>query len=150
VDSDVAPPTDAGATGAPASATGISVRHAAAPLIAAAVVACTALLGAAVVSRLNAKGVALTPDSFSYLGMARTLADGHGFASPFGPPGLPAETRFPPLYPTLLAAADVIGVSVLRWAAWINAAAFAALIVLSPRWSTTCRGQRWRRCWRPR
>jgi hypothetical protein len=130
VDSDVAPPTDADATGAPAPATGISLRHAAAPVIAAAAVACMALLGAAVVSRLNAKGVALTPDSFSYLGMARTLADGHGFASPFGSPGLPAETRFPPLYPTLLAAADVIGVSVLRWAAWINAAAFAALIVL--------------------
>ena len=76
------------------------------------------------------QGIALTPDSFSYLGMARTLAEGHGYASPFGAPGLPAETGFPPLYPTLLAAANVAGVSVLRWAAWINAAAFAALIVL--------------------
>ena len=109
---------------------GISLRHAAAPLIAAAAVACTALLGAAVVSRLNAKGIALTPDSLTYLGMARTLAEGHGYSSPFGSPGLPAETGFPPLYPTLLAGADVAGVSVLRWAAWINAAAFAALIVL--------------------
>jgi hypothetical protein len=109
---------------------GISLRHAAAPLIAAATVACAALLGAAVVSRLNAKGIALSPDSFVYLGMARTLADGHGYASPFGSTGLPAETGFPPLYPTLLAASDVAGVSVLRWAAWINAAAFAALIVL--------------------
>ena len=62
--------------------------------------------------------------------MARTLADGHGYASPFGSAGLPPETGFPPLYPTLLAAADVVGMSVLRWAAWINAAAFAALIVL--------------------
>ena len=109
---------------------GISLRHAAAPLIAAAAVACTALLGATVVSRLNAKGIALTPDSLTYLGMARTLAEGHGYSSPFGAPGLPAETRFPPLYPTLLAGANVAGVSVLRWAAWINAAAFAALIVL--------------------
>jgi hypothetical protein len=108
----------------------ISLRHAAAPLIAAAAVACTALLGATIVSRLNAKGIALTPDSLTYLGMARTLAEGHGYSSPFGAPGLPAETRFPPLYPTLLAGANVAGVSVLRWAAWINAAAFAALIVL--------------------
>jgi hypothetical protein len=130
VDSDVAPPTDAGATGAGAPATGRSLRQAAAPLAAAAAVACAALVGAAVVSRLNARGITLTPDSLSYLGMARTLADGHGYASPFGSPGLPAETSFPPLYPTLLAAADVVGVSVLRWAAWINAAAFAALIVL--------------------
>jgi hypothetical protein len=130
VDTDVAPPTDAGATGAPAPATGISLRQAAAPLTAAAAVACAALLGAAVVSRLNTTGIGLTPDSLSYLGMARTLADGHGYASPFGSPGLPPETGFPPLYPTLLAAADVAGLSVLRWAVWINAAAFAALIAL--------------------
>jgi len=126
----VATPTDADAAGARDPGTGISLRQAAAPLTAAAAVACAALLGAAVVSRLNARGLALTPDSFRYLGMAHTLVDGHGYARPFGSPGLPAETGFPPLYPTLLAAADVAGVSVLRWAAWINAAAFAALIVL--------------------
>ncbi|HEV8452340.1 MAG TPA: hypothetical protein VGQ45_12980 [Gaiellales bacterium] len=130
MDSDVATPTDADAAGARDPGTGISLRQAAAPLTAAAAVACAALLGAAVVSRLNARGLALTPDSFRYLGMAHTLVDGHGYARPFGSPGLPAETGFPPLYPTLLAAADVAGVSVLRWAAWINAAAFAALIVL--------------------
>lgn len=99
-------------------------------MTAATAVACAALLGAAVVSRLNTGGIGLTPDSFRYLGMARTLADGHGYASPFGSPGLPPETGFPPLYPTLLAAADVAGMSVLRWAVWINAAAFAALIAL--------------------
>lgn len=126
----MATPTDADAAGARDPGTGISLRQAAAPLTAAAAVACAALLGAAVVSRLNARGLALTPDSFRYLGMAHTLVDGHGYARPFGSPGLPAETGFPPLYPTLLAAADVAGVSVLRWAAWINAAAFAALIVL--------------------
>ena len=49
VDSDEALPTDAGVTGGPAPAAGISLRPAAEPLIAAAVVACTALLGAAVV-----------------------------------------------------------------------------------------------------
>lgn len=130
MESNAAPPTDAGATGARARATGISLRHAAAPLTAATAVACAALIGAAVVSRMNQKGVALTPDSLSYLGMARTLADGHGYASPFGSPGLPPETGFPPLYPTLLAAADVTGISVLRWAVWVNAGAFAALIAL--------------------
>ena len=130
MESNAAPPTDAGATGARARATGNSLRHAAAPLTAATAVACAALIGAAVVSRMNQKGVALTPDSLSYLGMARTLADGHGYASPFGSPGLPPETGFPPLYPTLLAAADVTGISVLRWAAWVNAGAFAALIAL--------------------
>ena len=113
----MAPPTDADAAGARDPATGISLRQAAAPVTAAAAVACAALLGAAVVSRLNARGLALTPDSFRYLGMAHTLVDGHGYARPFGSPGLPAETGF-------------AGVSVLRWAAWINAAAFAALIVL--------------------
>jgi hypothetical protein len=130
VESDLAPPSEAGATGEPAPARGISLRQAAAPLTAATAVACVALLGAVLISRLNSRGIALTPDSFRYLGMARTLADGHGYASPFGPAGLPPETGFPPLYPTLLAAADLVGVSVLRWAAWINAAAFAALIAL--------------------
>lgn len=130
VDADDALAKPAGATGEAGARTDISLRSAAPRAIAAALVLCAALVGAAVISRLNAHGIGLTKDSFTYLGMARTLADGHGYAKPFGTPGLPAETHFPPLYPTLLAIGNLIGVSVLRWASWINALAFAAAIML--------------------
>jgi hypothetical protein len=108
----------------------ISLRSALPKAVAAGLVLGAAIIGAAVVSRLNTHGIGLTKDSFTYLGMARTLADGDGYARPFATPGLPAETHFPPLYPTLLAVAHVLDVSVLRWASWINAAAFAAAIAL--------------------
>ena len=89
-----------------------------------------AAFGSWLVVRITASGIRLSPDSFSYLGIAHSLTTGRGYAFGFGIPGLPAETSFAPLYPTELAVSDLVHVGPMRWAAWLNAAAFAVLIVL--------------------
>ena len=95
-----------------------------------AVVLLIAALGSWLVVRVTVSGIRLSADSFSYLGIAHSLATGRGYAFGFGIPGLPAETSFAPLYPTELAVSHLIHVGPMRWAAWMNAAAFAVLIVV--------------------
>ena len=96
-------------------------------MIVASGVAAVASLG---VLRMTAKGIHLTPDSFSYVGMAHSLAHGHGYARSFGVGGLPPETDFPPLYPTLLSASYIFRVDILTWASWANATLLAFLTVI--------------------
>jgi len=86
--------------------------------------------GALAVFMMTGKGMHLTPDSISYVGLARSLAGGDGYSYSFGLPGHPAETDFPPLLPTALALGDAAGVGVLRWASWLNSLLFAGLVVL--------------------
>ncbi len=95
-----------------------------------ALVAVIAVAGAAMVVGLTDKGVRLTPDSFEYLGIADSLAHGRGYAEAFGIPGSPAETQFPPLYPTVLSASHLVGAAPETWVVWTNAALFGLLIAI--------------------
>jgi len=72
-------------------------------------------------------GIALSPDSVSYLSAARNLAAGHGYLDFTGT----ADTTFPPLFPAAIAAGNVVGFSLTTSARLVNASSFAVIVVLS-------------------
>jgi hypothetical protein len=72
-------------------------------------------------------GPGLSPDSVTYLSAARNLAAGHGYLDLTGQ----ANTTFAPGYPAMLAAGQVIGLSLMTAARLINAGSFAAIVLLS-------------------
>lgn len=78
------------------------------------------LVGAAVMIALSPHGVHTTPDSFTYLGAADSLAHGRGWTYPFGEVGSPV-TLFPPLYPAVLSVPELVGIDVFGWVTWQNA-----------------------------
>lgn len=73
---------------------------------------------------LSPHGVHATPDSFTYLGAAHSLARGEGWTYPFGVVGAPV-TLFPPLYPVVLTLPELIGVETFAWVTWQNAVLLA-------------------------
>jgi hypothetical protein len=85
-----------------------------------ATVAVCSLVGAAVMIAFSPHGVHTTPDSFTYLGAADSLAHGKGWTYPFGDVGSPV-TLFPPLYPAILSVPELLGISVFGWVTWQNA-----------------------------
>lgn len=72
-------------------------------------------------------GPGTSPDSVNYLSAARSLLAGQGYRYPDGG----VFTHWPPLYPTLLAALEFVGIDALRGAAWANSLAFGLTILLS-------------------
>lgn len=72
-------------------------------------------------------GPGLSPDSVTYLSAARNLAAGHGYIDLTGQ----ANTTFAPGYPAVLAAGQVIGLSLTTAARLVNVISFAAIVVLS-------------------
>lgn len=95
-----------------------------------AVVAALSILGAVATLVLSPHGVHATPDSFTYLGAADSLARGDGWTYPFGDVGAPV-TLFPPLYPTVLALPELFGIDSFAWVTWQNAvllAVFCAVV----------------------
>jgi hypothetical protein len=97
----------------------------------AAIHAVLALLGLAgvVVALLctSRYGVGLSPDSANYLSAARSLLAEQGYRCHYGGP----YTGWPPLFPTLLAAAGLAGVEPLLGARLLNSLAFGLIIFLS-------------------
>jgi hypothetical protein len=76
----------------------------------------------------NGYGVGATPDSVKYVATARSLASGNGFVDYDGS----AITIWPPLYPSLLALAQVgLNSDPLQSARFINALLFGLIIYLS-------------------
>lgn len=59
-----------------------------------------AVIGTVALLVVTRKGAYASPDSAFYVGTARNLLDGHGFAAP---PGSPPLSHFPPLFPLALA-----------------------------------------------
>jgi 4-amino-4-deoxy-L-arabinose transferase-like glycosyltransferase len=93
------------------------------------------LCGVAVVLLCTSRyGVGLSPDSANYLSAARSLLAGQGYRYPDG--GI--YTHWPPLYPTLLAAAGLAGVDPLLGARLLNSLAFGLIILLSGRLFLRC------------
>ena len=87
------------------------------------------ILGAVALLVLSPHGVHATPDSFTYLGAADSLARGEGWTYPFGEVGAPV-TLFPPLYPTLLALPELFGIGSFAWVTWQNALLLAVFSVV--------------------
>lgn len=89
---------------------------------------CAGLAGAALVLIVGARaGPGVTPDSVTYLSTAGSLLS-HGRYEQYD--GRP-ERDFPPLYPTLIAAASLGVFDLLDTARAINALAFGATVILT-------------------
>lgn len=71
----------------------------------------------------GAQGIGVSPDSTGYLSAGRSLARGEGYRCFTGP----ACATWPPLFPLVLAAGDLLGVDTVVWSRWINAWLLAVL-----------------------
>src|SRR5439155_16852335 len=80
---------------------------------------------AAVLVATHRYGPGVSHDSVAYLHASRSLLEGRGFEY-FGYPG--PYIQWPPLFPTLLAAAGLFGADPAAASRWLNAAAHAAII----------------------
>lgn len=94
--------------------------------------AAASLIGAGLIlAREVNYGVGTTLDSVAYISAARNAADGNGFVV------LHDQSHFvnyPPLFPMLLALADLLGVDPLRAAGYLNAASYGAAVFIASAW----------------
>jgi 4-amino-4-deoxy-L-arabinose transferase-like glycosyltransferase len=72
-------------------------------------------------------GPLLSPDSVTYLSLARNLAAGRGYVDLTGRP----NTTFAPGFPALLALGQLVGIAASTMARVVNTASYAALVVLA-------------------
>ena len=76
-------------------------------------------------------GVGISPDSATYIGVARSLLEGKGLSIPFGSAEARPMTHYPPLYPLLLSAIGTLGPDPQIGARWLNVLLFGANILLA-------------------
>jgi Dolichyl-phosphate-mannose-protein mannosyltransferase len=87
-----------------------------------------ALAGVVALLAVNRLGPYTSPDSVFYVGTARSLLDGAGFAAP---PGTQALSNFPPLLPLLLAGIGRLGIDPLDVLRWLNPVLFGLTVALA-------------------
>ena len=75
-------------------------------------------------------GVGVTPDSVVYFDLARNISDGRGFVATNCEGKETPTTRFPPLFPALLALFGKAGIAPVLGARWLNLLLFGANILL--------------------
>jgi 4-amino-4-deoxy-L-arabinose transferase-like glycosyltransferase len=75
-------------------------------------------------------GAGLISDTFQYVASARNLAAGNGFSLPYGDGDLEPMIKYPPLFPIVLAMFELVGMSALQGARFINIFLFGVNIVL--------------------
>ena len=108
-----------------------------------ALIALAALGGALVLARQAAYGVSVSFDSINYLAVAEHLLEGRWFRNyDWG-----AYAQQPPLYPILLAAASLGVFEPIRVAGVLNAALFAATILVVGRYLRRRVRSGWLACW---
>jgi hypothetical protein len=73
------------------------------------------------------RGAYVSADSLAYVGTARSLVDGHGYAPP---PGSPPLANFPPFYPLLLAGIGAFGPDPLTIARYMGPLLFGVTVLL--------------------
>lgn len=88
-----------------------------------------AALGSGVALAATRHGAGASPDSVVYIGVARNLLAGRGLTEPFGAEIDTPLTRYPPLYPVVLAAGGPVGADPLTTARWLGALLFGANIL---------------------
>jgi len=84
------------------------------------------MLGCVAVWLTSRHGIGVSPDSVTYLTVARNLASGHGLVDPRDGALL---VTFPPLYPAMLALGEIAGGGAFETARWLSAAALAVSVV---------------------
>jgi hypothetical protein len=98
--------------------------------LAPALVGLAALAGMLCLAHATRHGVGIAPDSVSYIEAARNLVAGHGVTTSEGPAEYNPLTRFPPLYPALIAATARLGIDPLGAVRWLGIALLGANVVL--------------------
>jgi len=99
------------------------IGRVAVPYVVIAAIACAGT--ALVLIGTSRYGVGLSPDSASYLAAARSLASGEGYRTFASGPYL----RWPPLFPTILAGLELVGIEPPTGARLLNALAFGLIIL---------------------
>lgn len=75
-------------------------------------------------------GAGLISDTYQYTASARNFVLGNGFSLPYGNGELEPMTKYPPMFPVLLAGFELIGVSALKAARFLNISLFGINIFL--------------------
>jgi hypothetical protein len=75
-------------------------------------------------------GAGLISDTFQYVASARSLVSGHGFSIPYGDGLLEPMTKYPPMFSTVLALFELVGVSALQGTRFLNIFLFGVNIFL--------------------
>jgi 4-amino-4-deoxy-L-arabinose transferase-like glycosyltransferase len=75
-------------------------------------------------------GAGLISDTFQYVASARSFAAGTGFSIPYGDGLLEPMTKYPPMFSIVLAVFQLVGVSALQGARFINIFLFGVNIFL--------------------
>jgi hypothetical protein len=75
-------------------------------------------------------GIGISPDSNTYISVARNLLDGHGLTQTSANGTIVPMTHYPPLYPMLLAMIGIFGIDLLDGARYLNAFLFGANIII--------------------
>lgn len=104
----------------------------------------TLVIGIFTVAIATRWGSAVYPDGVRYISIARQVIDEGTFTALSNDGGYEPVTRFPPLFPSLLALPHLVGIDPLDFARWLNAILFglnALLVGLIVRSQT--RGPRW-------
>lgn len=78
-------------------------------------------------------GVGVSPDSVTYIDAARNLVAGNGLQALSWHGSSVPLAHYPPLYPAALAAEGALGLDIPAAARWLNAALFAASLLLVAR-----------------
>jgi hypothetical protein len=75
-------------------------------------------------------GAGLISDTFQYVASARSFAAGDGFSIPYGDGLLEPMTKYPPMFSIVLAVFELVGVSALQGARFVNIFLFGVNIFL--------------------
>ena len=88
------------------------------------------MAGVAAVVYATQWGAGISPDSTRYVGAARSLLAGQGVSVLSGDGSAVPLTKWPPLFPILLAAVGATGIDPLEAARWVNALFFGGNVLL--------------------
>jgi len=89
-----------------------------------------ACFSAACVAIATSRGADMSHDSVAYIGAVRSLVEGRGLVIPFGADQPVPLTRWPPLYPLVLAMAGAVTHDIEGAARWLSAGLFALNTIL--------------------
>ena len=104
---------------------------------------------ALVLARGATYGPGLDNDPVTYIRVADNLLAGEGFTTWDSRRGFRPYVAWPPLYPVLLAAADLPGLELLSRIHWLNAAFFALAVLVVGAYARRCLASPFLRAWTP-
>jgi len=92
---------------------------------------CLAIIGTWIIYYATVWGVGFIDwDSFNYIAVARSLAQGRGFIYPTDPDTYAPLTNFPPMYPLVLSIFELVNIDAVNGARYLNALLFGLSSIL--------------------